>query len=373
MRGSYQLGNVQPLNGSFDVKEGAVELNVPILSDTSGVGALSANGAARYTSYSISGDVTTWKGGVVWTPVRSVTLRGTISRDIRAPNISELFGGSVQSQVSVNDTRNGVPASIIQSAVGSTNLKPEKSKTYTGGIVFTGIHGLTASVDYYNIDVDKVISSLTPQQTVDACTASGFTSPQCANLVYSNAAAHTGLVRVFTPRQNLSSLKTSGIDVELDYATPLAGGALQLRGLMTYLLDYKIGIPGGATTDYTGVVGTSNNPKVTALASAAYAQGPFTFYAQERLVGKGKFQASNEFYNPGLADNSVRAAWYTDITVKADVGTGRRLEVFGTVNNLLNKAPPVIPSGSFQLDYPTNAALYDVIGRAITIGARFKL
>ncbi len=370
--GSYQLGNVQPLNGAFDVKELAGEINVPILADTSAIGSLSFNGAVRYTDYSISGSVTTWKGGAVWRPVPAITLRGTVSRDIRAPNISELFGGSIQSQVAVNDTRNNVPANVIQSQVGSTNLAPEIAKTYTAGIVFSGIRGLTASVDYFNIDVKDVIASLTPQQTIDACTASA-TSSQCANLVYSNPAARTGLVRVFTPRQNLSKLKTSGIDFELNYATPLGGGALQVRGLMSYLLDYEIGIPGGATTDYTGVVGTSANPKVTALASVGYTTGPFTFYAQERLIGKGHFQASNEFYNPALADNSVRETWYTDITVKANVGTTRRLEIFGTVNNLFDRAPPDIPGGSFQLDYPTNASLYDVVGRTITAGVRFKL
>lgn len=371
--GSYQLGNVQPLDGSFDVKEVAGEINVPLLSDTSGVGSLSVNGAVRYTDYSISGSVTTWKGGAVWRPVDAITLRGTVSRDIRAPNISELFGGSIQSQVSVNDTRNNVAAGVIQSQVGSINLDPEVAKTYTGGVVFSGIRGLVASVDYFNIDVSGVISSLTPQQTIDACTASNFTSSQCANLIYANPTAHTGLVRVFTPRQNLSKLKTSGIDFELNYQAPIGGGAVQLRGLMSYLLNYEIGIPGGATTDYTGVVGTSANPKITALASAAYTNGPFTFYAQERLVGKGHFQASNEFYNPALGDNSVRETWYTDITVKANVGTDRKLEVFGTVNNLFDRAPPDIPGGSFQLDYPTNAGLYDVVGRMITVGARFKL
>ena len=69
----------------------------------------------------------------------------------------------------------------------------------------------------------------------------------------------------------------------------------------------------------------------------------------------------------------MRETWYTDITVKANVGTTRRLEIFGTVNNLFDRAPPDIPGGSFQLDYPTNASLYDVVGRTITAGVRFKL
>lgn len=373
--GGYILGNVQPINGDFNVKEIAGELNVPILSDASPIGSLDANGAVRYTDYSISGSVVTWKAGAVWRPFEGLALRGTVSRDIRAPNIQELFGGSVQSQVSVNDTRNNVVANVIQSAVGSTALEPEKAKTYTGGIIFTGIRGLTASIDYYNIDTRGIIRTLTPQQTVDACTQSNFTSPQCANLVYNNPAGNTGLVRVFTPQQNLARLKTSGIDAELGYAGEVGPGVLQLRALASYLIDYKLGIPGGETTDFAGVVGTYNNPEWTGLASIAYAIGGFTFYAQERLTGGGRFQAGTEFYNPALspADNRIRDAWYTDVTVKYDLGEERRAQLFFTVNNLLNEYPPIIPSGVFQLAYPTNAALYDVAGRTFTAGVRFKL
>ena len=91
-------------------------------------------------------------------------------------------------------------------------------------------------------------------------------------------------------------------------------------------------------------------------------------------MGKGKFQASTDYYNPALSpsDNRIRAAWYTDVTLKIDVGTDRRMQLFGTVNNLFNEHPPIIPSGAFQYDYPTNASLYDVAGRTITVGARMK-
>lgn len=376
--GRWQLGNVQPLSGSFDVKEIAGEVNAPLTPDGFAIGAISLNGAVRYTSYSISGGVTTWKAGAVWKPVSTLTVRGTISEDIRAPNLNELFSGSVQNQVTVRDTRNNVTAGIISSAVGSTNLDPERARTYTGGAVFTGLRGLTLSADYFNIDVHDVISQLTPQQTVDACTASAFTSAQCANLVYTNPTASTGLVRVFTPKQNLSYLKTSGLDFEADYDLPLdrigakLPGRLQLRALATYLLDYTIGVPGGGGIDFTGVVGTSNNPKLTALASATYSVAGVSLYVQERVIGKGHFQASSDYYNPPLANNDIPAVWYTDLTVKANIGDRRRIEVFGTINNVFNRYPPIIPLGSFQLDYPTNASLYDVAGRTITGGARFR-
>jgi iron complex outermembrane receptor protein len=372
--GGWELSNVQPISGSVDVKEAFGELNVPVLADTSVIGAVSLNGAARYTDYSTSGGVTTWKGGATWAPLTSVTLRGTVSRDIRAPNLSELYGGSVQGQNAVLDTRNHITANVVQSQIGNRNLSPETANTYTGGIVFTGVRGLVVSADYFAITVKGVIGTLTPQQTIDGCTASNFTSPLCNNLVYSNPTAKTGLVRVFLPQLNLSQLKTSGVDFEVGYQTNLPGniGAIQFRCLMTYLSKYETSDPSGLTTDYTGVVGTSNNPRVTALTSMTYAIGGFSFYAQERVIGAGKFQAGKELYNPPLANNRVPAVWYTDLTVKQNLLSSSKLELFLSVNNLFNKYPPLLPTGSFNDDYPTNATLYDVAGRTFTAGARFK-
>jgi hypothetical protein len=48
---------------------------------------------------------------------------------------------------------------------------------------------------------------------------------------------------------------------------------------------------------------------------------------------------------------------------------GRRAELFGVVNNLLNRDPPNNIPSSFG---PTNNVLYDVIGRYYRAGARFS-
>lgn len=379
--GGWQLTNIQPISGSYDIREVFSEVDVPLLRDLPLAHSLSANAAIRYTDYSTSGGVTTWKVGSVWQPVESVTLRGTVSRDIRAPNISELYSPAVQASLTtVKDTLNNVSANVLVSEVGNPDLQPEETDTYTTGIVFRAGENknFTASVDYYNIDVSNVISRYTGQRTIDLCAASDGTGSICSNLIYSNPTARTGLIRIITPQLNLSALKTSGLDFEVGYNTDLSDwssvleGTLSLRGLATYLIDYTRIEPGAEPIDATGVVGgIYSNPRLSAKLSATYTKGDFTLFLQERFIGSGKFQAGTEVYNPALADNHVSAVAYTDISARQafDMGGGK-VEFFATVNNLFNKQPPALPFGTFNVVYPTNPQLYDILGRNFTAGFR---
>jgi len=87
---SYWAGNYHASFGSFNVTEGFIETVVPLAKDLPFAKTLDFNGAVRATDYSTSGYVTTWKLGLTYSPIDGVTFRATRSRDIRAPNLSEL-------------------------------------------------------------------------------------------------------------------------------------------------------------------------------------------------------------------------------------------------------------------------------------------
>ncbi len=91
------VGNFLPTWGHYDVNEGYLEVLAPL------VAGIELNGAARATNYSTSGQVTTWKGGLTWAPVPDIRFRGTVSRDIRAPNLTELFQAGVRNTNYVTD------------------------------------------------------------------------------------------------------------------------------------------------------------------------------------------------------------------------------------------------------------------------------
>ena len=92
--GAYNAGNYHDGRGTYHVNEVFVEFGVPLLNDTFW-GKADLDIAGRHARYSTAGDANTWKVGLTWeTPIPGVRLRALQSRDIRAPNLSELFAAA---------------------------------------------------------------------------------------------------------------------------------------------------------------------------------------------------------------------------------------------------------------------------------------
>ena len=132
----YRLMNNGVADGSQTVAEVFGELNVPVLSD-SVIGSLELSGAARLTDYSTSGKVNTWKLGALFDPIESVRVRTTLSRDIRAPSLFELFAAQQNVSQSFSDPLTQRNYGIQLVSGGNANLEPEDAKTFTAGVVLT--------------------------------------------------------------------------------------------------------------------------------------------------------------------------------------------------------------------------------------------
>ena len=85
---NWLYGNYLPASGQYNVKEGFIEVDLPF------VRGVNINAAGRYTDYSTSGAVQTWKVGGTYRPIPDIKLRGTYNHDIRAPNLQELFASA---------------------------------------------------------------------------------------------------------------------------------------------------------------------------------------------------------------------------------------------------------------------------------------
>lgn len=361
--GSYFLSNPQPLRGSYDVREGFIEVEVPVLKNSPVGKALTLNGAARLIDYSTVGSLVAWKAGAVFDPISGLRLRFTRSRDIRAANVSELYTGPVSIQGTV--LYNNMTTAFIGRRSGNPNLAPERADTLTAGAVFKPgfLPGFNLSVDYYNIKLNGAIAQLTPQQTIDQCNQ-GF-QPACAQIT------NNGQLTLLIPTLNLSSIKTSGVDMEALYSIKLGGGDLKLRGLLTYLDKYETTLPGTAPIERAGDIGTTGTPRWSGTLSVNYVAGPVDLFAQERFIGSGKIDTTAAAGT--FADNHVGAVWYTDVTARFSApGMGGTGQFFLTVNNLFNRQPPIVPTIPYGGYRSTNFALYDVIGRYFTFGFQAK-
>lgn len=386
----WSVGNFRPSKGSYDVKEAYLETVVPL-----GFG-LEFNGAVRATDYSTSGYVTTWKLGATWQPIDDIRLRATRSRDIRAPNLNELFqAGTANTSTVTNPFFPGVgpgtgtygsSLSYLGTITGNLDLRPEKADSWNVGAVFTPrfIPGFSVSVDYFDIKVKQAIDSLSADDIVNRC-FEGL-ADFCAAITPDPANPS----RVLISRQpvNFSSLVMRGVDLEAAYRMPLAGGNFTLRGLATRYIDNIVttGVPGFVPLNSVGTLGVgtgtqSITPKWIYRFTASYDTEDFSLTATARGVSDGRYDATgiecgtscpistNQF--PTYEDNSIDGATYVDLnaTFKFDAMAKGDAEFFVNVTNVFDADPILLP----ETGLAANSTYSDLLGRSFRVGVRFKM
>lgn len=347
--------NFSPLDGGFNVQEGFGEVAIPLLDQP--FSKLDINGAARYSRYSTSGGIWSWKLGLTDRIFDNLLIRVSRSRDIRSGSLAELFTTSTTSFTTV--VEGGQTYAITRFGGGNANLKPEIGSTLTLGAVFTPtfLPGFNLSVDYYNIKLKDAITSLGAQDVITNC-ANGNTV-LCSQIVRDSSGAPTTL---YTTYINLAEYKTKGVDVEATYTLPLnkvsdsLGGTMRFRGLATYVPKVIIN-DGTSTVDRAGDVGDNVNfgtPHWRATGSINYTSQDVSIDARVRYVGGGKF---NHLLN--IANNDISARVYVDLGAQATIAD--RFTLFANVNNLFDRDPPLTTYGAIH---------YDSIGRYMTVGAK---
>jgi outer membrane receptor protein involved in Fe transport len=374
---NWFAGNYHNGDGSYRVKEGYLETNIPMF-DSDALGSGNLNLAGRRTDYSTAGKVSTWKIGGNWkTGFDGLMFRAVVSRDVRAPNLSELFAAPTVTNNTVNN--NGSTVTILQQAVGNTGLRPEVARNKTFGIVLSEpswLPGFNASFDYYDIKVDDVISTLGAQQEVDLCNAGN--QELCAAMLLTSTVPNTNFVRL--QAFNLASMRNKGFDVELSYVTrPIGPGTITARLLATHTISFLTdsGVLGTIPTQSAGV-NLGSTPDWKALAIQSWDTDSFNFTLTERWFSDGVY--SNEFIecqtdcpistatHQTIDKNEMKGALYVD------VGSTYRLNdnigVYAKIDNLFDKGPEPAPqTGTGQ---GTNPFLYDILGRMYRVGFRLN-
>lgn len=380
----YQAGNFLPSFGSYNVTEGYLQAVVPLAKDEAFAQDLDLLLGLRATHYSTSGTVSTWKVGMTYKPVDDITLRITRSRDIRAPNLGELFQTDQATTVTIRDTANaGVNVTALQITSGNRNLQPERADTFGVGLVLqpSFIPGLSTSVDYWNIDIKDAITTLTAQVLLDQCVAGN--SALCGNIRRNGAGVITS---VGVSPINLSEQVARGIDFEASYRRPLGNGDFQFRVLATRNIRNatdnginavinRVGTNNGATADATAL------PRWTYSATLGWDSDPLSIQLTARGFSAGKYNTSYIECTTGcpvstpdhqtVENNRLPGATYFDAYVSYKVTD--RIETFVSVDNLLNKDPASVPWLAGGAPLSGGQGLYDAIGRMFRAGVRFRM
>lgn len=377
--------NGQAVNGKQSVKEGYGEIVAPLLADVDFVRNFELNGAFRYTDYSDSGSVQTWKVGGIYEPIPALRFRVTQSRDIRAPNLTELRGPQQKSTIGLTDPVTGLQANPVVIRGSNPNLRPEKADSFTAGIIIAPrgdgfLSRVRLSVDYYNIKVKEAIGQLGAQTLVQRC-KDGAT--EFCPLITRDAATNT-VIQVNDVLVNANQLKTRGFDIELAYRQPLGDlGTFNYRFLANIVKDL-ITVDTAGATDRAGQTGSRAGtllgvPDYTLDSTLTWTRGPSSLTVQGRYIPAGSFNVA--FIGPddprfaitlptSVNNNRIPGRFYLNLAGSIKVYTMNRqeIELYASINNLFDRDPPAMPSGNLG----TNQVLFDPVGRAYKVGARFR-
>lgn len=266
--------------GNRTVKAAFFELNAPILDS------LEINGSGRYDSYSTGFSRFSPKIGAKFTPIRQLSFRGTYSQGFRAPSVPETSGTVIgftnytpgdglsaadKATLLNNYGNNSYITStygIGQNSTGNPNLKPEKSRSFTGGIVFQPTRWLSATVDYYNIKkTDLVLAGAGNTATIASTYLLTGAVPAGVTITPNPADPANPTLRP-TPLSvnylysNGNSLITDGIDGQVQAIIPFGEG-VKLTSTFEATWINKYNIDDGTGNGIQKFVGTLGSYAIT--------------------------------------------------------------------------------------------------------------
>ena len=403
---------ILPTRGEFDVWEYFAEVSVPVLRDVTfgdtgfGFQELTLDAAVRRSDYSSIGTNTTWKAGGIWQVSDDLRFRGTYSRAVRAPNVTELFGAPSQTFLFFNDPCSsefidnpafpnrrpncdalGVPAgyTALQESntpgtiLGNPNLNEERARTFTAGGVFTPtfLDGFSLSVDYWNIDLVDAIDRPGIEDVLNRCVDGPTLNATFCDLI-DRATSTSFQVDVFEvvgfrlAELNLAALTAAGVDWEVSYQFdvpdilglfgPKNGdlGTMQIRQVGTHLLQRR-DFPSQEELEFF-------DPEHGELGDPEWEfQTDFTWRFRDLTVNYQVHMLSPQFIderetilgNPNFIEPQFQKTdrvFYHDIQGRYQLTDS--MQVYAGINNFTDVEPPFGFSGR-----GVGSAIFDTVGR----------
>lgn len=406
-----QGGATIGLTGQYSVKEIFGEVRVPLIEGRPFADVVGVNASYRYSDYSTGVTTDTYGLGLEWAPTRTVRFRASYQQAVRAANIIELFqaqglnlydndedpcAGATPTRSLAECQRTGVtPAqygTIIDSPAGqynflqggNPNLQPETAKSQTLGVVLTPLRDLSVTLDYFNIKVKDVISTIDPTLTLQQCLDTG--NPFFCNKIHRDALGTLWLLpeaRIDALNENLSKWKTSGFDFSASYNQRLGRfGSLGINFVGTYLREFKQEpIPGLGEYDCAGLYGNTCGTPLPEWRHKVRATWMTPWSVDLALTWRHfdsvRLDATSS--NPLLAgpvadvDRELGARDYIDIG--ATWRATKWMTVTAGINNLFDKDPPLTAQSGPSIfgNGNTFPQVYDALGRRVfvTLSAKF--
>lgn len=345
---------IAAVDGERDVFALYAEFNVPIAQG------LELQLAGRGDDYSDFGSAFSPKAGLRWQALDTLLVRASASRGFRAPSLSENSASTNISYGTVVDPYDPDIAGSRQSptffTVGNTDLDPERTRSYNVGLVVSPRTDTSLSLDWYRIELDNLIGTNNTTTIVQA------NDP--ADVIRDSRGK---LVAVYNRYQNLSTLKTSGLDAEFNQTVRTAAGDFRIASVYTHVLDYsRPQVVGGPLVDYAGSNLGPSLPRNKLTSRFGWSIGDFETALTWYRTGGYDQKAS-------VAATAVqsRVDSYDQFDLYAGWSGIEGLTLYAKVDNVLDETPP--HDASFPgIRAPYDFSQYDLRGRYFQVGFDYR-
>ncbi|PHV13458.1 TonB-dependent receptor [Chitinimonas sp. BJB300] len=346
--------------GKRHVSAGFVEFVAPLTKD------LEMTLAGRSDKYSDFGSAFAPKIGLKWTPAKQVMFRGSYSEGFRAPTLAENAQSNSTFFVSVLDnnhpvaTEKGKTFSIAGVIASNPNLEAEKAKSYTFGMVVEPTNNFNATVDYYRIRQNKLVTSDDTQFVVD-----NETLPQYQNAVVRDPGTGN-ILYVVTSYRNLLFVETRGVDLTANWrssATQFGRFSADFDG--NYLLSYKKPpAEGQPIENYVGRgLSEGTYPRFKATVGLGWEKGNWiSKFKVNHIAGYKQEQATGQDH----VTSNTTLDWY------GSYNFNKQLTASLSVQNVFDRTPPFDASFASRYGIGTNFTLYDLRGRYVRATGNYK-
>lgn len=406
----YYSVNAVGAEGSRNVKSAFFELQAPVLDQVE----LTASG--RYDKYSTGQDNFSPKIGLKITPIPEVVLRGTFSKGFRIPSFNEAFGlpttGYVTRRINCATyaafcAAHGGPNSpyvtgdysVGLTQAGNPQLDPEKSTSFTAGVVFEPIRNVSFNVDFWHIKTKNLIVGITDTSPYEDAyyLNNGVVNIPGATVVSAppsndNPTALPLLGFIQTSYQNANSQTVSGIDFGINANYAITDDLHWTSALdASYVLRYKLN-DNGTILRYDGtlspcnITSCSGQPKwranwqntltykdTSVTLTAYYTKGVDTAQIDYGMVKGdciGNVDAGLISYEDGTpVQCKTKDIWNVDMTINQKVNDN--FSIYVNVLNVLDIAAPKDYNAAYGIyNYNPAFAGQNIIGRYFRIGAK---
>jgi iron complex outermembrane receptor protein len=418
----YGLANTI-LQSGRTVKSAFVEARAPVLKN------LEFDFAGRVDKYPDLKSNFVPKVGTKWTVSDMFAIRGTYAEGFRAPSLNQVVRGGAQFFNSgVWDPRRCGPdhqtplpgggtttdCSISIAGTGGYNpdLKPEESKSWNVGFIFSPTSSFDMTMDFFHIKRTNeiILGSVDEALKNEDRFPGNVTRSQTNNLIGANGQPipNTGtLLLVARPWENQGMTEEGGVDIEGRYRMKLGEwGSLSHTLRTTYVHTYKLQqhegdpvnnvagtIPG--LSDWALSVGTSM-PRWKSTWTSNWTRGDHNASLSVNYVGPvsllRRYDGDTKYAQPfcqfgtrkptdAAADrdtsNPLYETFYPDCSVKewVTVGLGYTYSGFknwtltANVQNLFDTKAPYDPNNTTT---GFNEDLHNPYGRYFNVSARYK-